>query len=192
MINRLSKSIALFFAQKNIISNDEVDSYIYGFQLLLSVTLNLSAISLIMIYSGKIKETILYIASTFILRHHTGGYHANTSERCFVMTIGIYILILLIISIVTPELSKIISGLLVPSLIIILKLAPIVHMNNPVRDGDLYRHRQYSIIISIFITCAVIIFVLIKQYTLSLVLSLGFFQVSISLLFEKIKGGVVQ
>lgn len=192
MINRLSKSVALFFAQKNIISNDELDSYMYGFELILSVILNLSVISLIMIYSGKIKETILYIASVFILRHHTGGYHAKTPERCFVMTVGIYILILFIANIATAEVSILISALLEPSFIIILKLSPIVHKNNPIGEGDLYRHRKYSIIISIFITCAVIIFVLIKQYTLSLVLSLGFFQVSISLLFEKIKGGVVQ
>lgn len=192
MINRLSKSIAFLFAQKNIISNNELESYIYGFQLLLSIILNLSAISLIMIYSGEIKETILYIASTFILRHHTGGYHAKTPERCFVMTIGIYVLILFIISIVTTELSIIISGLLLPALIVIIKFAPIVHKNNPVKECNLYRHRQYSIIISILIACAVIIFVLVKQYTLSLVLSLGIFQVSISLLVEKIKGGVVQ
>ena len=180
MINRLSKSIALFFAKNSIISNDDIDSYIYGFQLLLSILLNLSTISLIMIYSGKIKETILYITSTFVLRHHTGGYHAKTPERCFILTT----------SIIKP--SIIILGLLIPSFIVIWKLSPIVHENNPVRESDLYRHRQYSIIISIFIMCTVIIFVLIKQYTLSLVLSLGFFQVSISLLFEKIKGGVVQ
>ena len=187
MINRLSKSIALFFAKNSIISNDDIDSYIYGFQLLLSILLNLSTISLIMIYSGKIKETILYITSTFVLRHHTGGYHAKTPERCFILTTSIYILILIIVNIVTIKPSIIILGLLIPSFIV-----PIVHENNPVRESDLYRHRQYSIIISIFIMCTVIIFVLIKQYTLSLVLSLGFFQVSISLLFEKIKGGVVQ
>ena len=46
-----------------------------------------------------------------------------------------------------------------------------------------------SVIISTLIACAVIIFALIKQYTLSLVLSLGIFQVSISLLVEKFKGG---
>ena len=188
MINRLSKSIALFFAKNSIISNDDIDSYIYGFQLLLSILLNLSTISLIMIYSGKIKETILYITSTFVLRHHTGGYHAKTPERCFILTTSIYILILIIVNM--P--SIIILGLLIPSFIVIWKLSPIVHENNPVRESDLYRHRQYSIIISIFIMCTFIIFVLIKQYTLSLVLSLGFFQVSISLLFEKIKGGVVQ
>lgn len=104
----------------------------------------------------------------------------------------VYILILIIVNIVTIKPSIIILGLLIPSFIVIWKLSPIVHENNPVRESDLYRHRQYSIIISIFIMCTVIIFVLIKQYTLSLVLSLGFFQVSISLLFEKIKGGVVQ
>lgn len=187
MINHLSKSIALFFAQKNIIPDNELDSYIYGFELMLSVILNLSAVSLIMIYSGRFTETILYIASTFILRHHTGGYHAKTPERCFLMTIGIYILILFIISNVTMKPAVIISVLSVPALIIILKLAPIVHKNNPVREGDLCRHRRYSIIISVLIVCAVIVLVLIRQYTLSSILSLGIFQVSISLLIEKIK-----
>ena len=189
MINRLSRSIVLFFTQKNIISNSELDSYIYGFQFLLSTMLNLSTILLIMIYTGKITETILYIISVFILRHHTGGYHAKTPERCFVMTIGVYILMLFIISIITINLSIIISGLFLPALIIIIKFAPIVHKNNPVHGSDLYRHRRYSVIISTLIACAVIIFALIKQYTLSLVLSLGIFQVSISLLVEKFKGG---
>lgn len=187
MINRLSKSIALFFAQKNIIPDNELDSYIYGFELMLSIILNLSAVSLIMIYSGRFIETILYIASVFILRHHTGGYHAKTPERCFVMTICTYILILFIVSNVTMKPAVIIAVLSVPALIIILMLAPIVHKNNPVRESDLFRHKRYSVIISLLIVCAVIICVLIRQYALSSVLSLGIFQVSISLLIEKIK-----
>ena len=78
MINRLSKSIALFFAKNSIISNDDIDSYTYMVSAPVEYTIEFLSISLIMIYSGKIKETILYITSTFVLRHHTGGYHAKT------------------------------------------------------------------------------------------------------------------
>lgn len=191
MINHLSKSIALFFAKKNVISMSEIDSYIYGFRIILSTILNWSIVFLIMLYSNKWIETILYVFSVLMLRHHCGGYHAKTPLRCCIMTVIAYVLVLLILHVSTYKYEITLSAVLsLVSLICIIKNAPIVHKNNPVREGDIQHHRRCSIILSLLIACTIIFFILIKQYTLAFVLAIGMFQVSISLLIEKFWGEV--
>lgn len=186
MINHLSKSIALFFAKKNIISYDELDSYIYGFQIIFSTILNWSVIFLIMIYTSKFIETILYVCSILILRHHTGGYHAKTPIRCCILSVSAYILVLLVLNLsMSTNVMLCAIILLIISLICILRFAPIAHKNNPVSDKSLKHHKKFSVLFSLLIALITIVFILIKQYTLAVVLILGMFQVSMSLLIEK-------
>ena len=186
MINHLSKSIALFFAKKNIILKEEVDSYIYGFQIIFIFLLNWSIICSIMVYTGKFIETLLYMCSILTLRHHTGGYHAKTPIRCCILSVSTYILILFALNLIIATNGIIcLVILLTISLVCILKFAPIVHKNNPVSNESLKHHRKCSILYSLLITLIAIVFILIKQYTFSLILALGMFQVSIALLIEK-------
>lgn len=186
MINHLSKSIALFFAKKNIISRDELDSYIYGFQIIFSTIFNYSVIVLIMIYTGKFIETVIYICSVFTLRHHTGGYHAKTPMRCCLLSAFVYILVLFALNLTTYTYGIVCAILLlIPSFICILKFAPIVHKNNPVSDKSLKYHKKYSVLFSVLIVLITIVFILIKKYGLAMILTLGMCQVGMSLLVEK-------
>lgn len=78
MINLISKSIARFFAQKNIISYDELDTYTYGYEIIFITIINWSIIFLIILLTKKFTETLFYLLPINVIRKHTGGYHANT------------------------------------------------------------------------------------------------------------------
>lgn len=57
MISKLAKSMALFFADKNLIAAEDKEVYAYGAELLLSTVFNLVialVIALIKIHSGSV------------------------------------------------------------------------------------------------------------------------------------------
>lgn len=188
MINYLSQSIAYFFAKKNIIPMEEIDSYIYGFQIILISFINWGIILLIMLAVDKTPETLLYIASVILLRHHTGGYHASTHIRCSLLSISAYVIVLLAIYLFNDDVAKAVSIILILiSLVVIFKYAPMTHENNPVKKYSLYKHKRYSRILLFAILSIITIFLLTQKNSLALSLSLGTFQVCVFLLLEKIR-----
>lgn len=188
MINYLSQSIAYFFIKKNIIPREEIDSYIYGFQIILISSINWGIILLIMLATGKIPETLLYMTSVILLRHHTGGYHASTHVKCSLLSISAYVLVLMAIYFFNFSVARTVSiTLILVSLAVIFKYAPMMHENNPVKEYSLYKHKQYSRILLLIIVALLTILLLIRKDSLALSLSLGTFQVCIFLWLEKMK-----
>lgn len=188
MINHLSKCISFFFVKMNIISKNEIDSYIYGFQIILGTILNWSIIFLIMLYTGKYMVTIVYMYSFLTLRHHTGGYHAKTPIGCCVISISAYILVLLTLNLKLSVVVMVIYIIiLISSLFCIIQFAPVVNENNPVGHNTIQHHKKLSILFSLLLTLSTIMLTLIRQYTLAMVLILTMLQVSISLLIQKVK-----
>lgn len=185
MISHLSESIARFFYSKNIIPKNEIDSYAYGYQIIFIAIINWGIILAIMLLTGRIVETLMYMLSIIILRHHTGGYHASSHLRCCALSVCIYVLILVLLNITPTDIKYVISILITSiSLLLILKLAPIEHRNNSIGESCFKKHRFYSIVLSIFFSLLSIVFVLLKHITISFSLSLGMFQVSMFLLIE--------
>ena len=185
MISHLSKGIASFFVKKKIIPRDQIESYAFGYQIILITMINWGIILLLMICM-KMYETLLYIISVIILRHHTGGYHASSHLRCCILSIMAYLFVVFIIIIMPDRISKIATVFMITSaVIIVFRYAPIEHKNNPISENKIKIHRIYSLVLSIIFFMVVIVFLLSKHYVLALSLSLGMFQVGISLLVEQ-------
>ncbi len=182
MVRRLSESIAQFFYVKNLIPEDEIDSYIYGYEVMLITVINWGTILLIMLFTGRIIETLLYMSYVIVLRHHVGGYHADTHVKCTVLSISAYIIFLLLLCYFSNKLAVTMSlALQVFSVIVIVLLAPVEHKNNRVGTAALFRHKKISIILSLVVFVLSIILLSLTKYHFALSLSLGAFQVGISL-----------
>lgn len=186
MVNYLAKNIVHFFIKRQIISLSEKNSYIYGFQIIFINIINWGVILFIMLITQQILETLLYMTSVIWLRHHTGGYHAPTHIRCFIISIILYLLILSIIYFGSKNLAAPICLILQAiSLIILFKFAPIEHKNNPVNKNLLNRHKYIGRIISLALSlCAILLMSSFPNLYLSI--SLGILQVSVFLIIEHI------
>lgn len=92
MLHKLSTKIA----QKLITySGEEKEAiYIYGLELIISTTIGLSSILLISNMLFELKSGLIFIAMFVPLRLFTGGYHAVTYSKCFVVSNCSYLLIL--------------------------------------------------------------------------------------------------
>ena len=92
MLHRLSERIAL-----SVYNNSDkipLDIYIYGFELLVSSVIETISLLLIGLLTGKFVETVIFIISFSSIRVFSGGYHANSYLKCFIVTIAYYLLVL--------------------------------------------------------------------------------------------------
>ncbi len=86
MLNKVSVQLSKFLLQKIKEDKQEQDVYTYGFELIIStIIFFVSIIVISAILSSPISGLVFLI--TFVpLRLFTGGYHADTYSRCFILT----------------------------------------------------------------------------------------------------------
>lgn len=60
--------------------------YTYGFQLSLSTLGSMTSIFMMALAFGNLYSAVAFLGVFFVLRIFSGGYHAPTYARCFVLT----------------------------------------------------------------------------------------------------------
>lgn len=187
MLHILSKRIAFLVCKKT----DKIpfEIYVYGFELLVSSIIETGALILIGGLIGKFVETILFIISFSSIRFFSGGYHANSYLKCFVVTMISYILILLMTNILS-ELSYSIIVLIalmifVLSLILFIKICP-VYSNGKTIFNPTMQKKLSVIALCINIILSVALFSIHQNYMLIIVL-LTIFTVDAMIIIEKLK-----
>ena len=93
----ISRKLSDFLAQKGWIEEEEADIIRYAFVLLLTQIMQIGSILLLGWFLSRFWETVLYISLLLFLKRFTGGYHAKSYWRCYVITMAIYVVILLCI-----------------------------------------------------------------------------------------------
>ncbi|MGB7603953.1 MAG: accessory gene regulator B family protein [Lutisporaceae bacterium] len=86
MIDRLSRKITQSLIDKEIISFDDWEVYMYGLQMMISGIVKLIGFMIIAWVLGWIVEAIVFITTFSLLRVNAGGYHADTYLKCFLVT----------------------------------------------------------------------------------------------------------
>ena len=94
MLHILSKRIAFLVCKKTDKLPFEI--YVYGFELLISSIIETGALLFVGFLIGKFIETILFLFSFSSIRFFSGGYHANSYIKCFVVTLFSYLFVLLL------------------------------------------------------------------------------------------------
>ncbi len=117
-----------FLVKQHIIEPEDAEIQEYGlFCLVETVAFHLAQL-LLAILVHRVPESLLFDATFLLLRSHTGGYHAETPARCFVLSIAVWAGVIWMSQWV-PTMLCLILGIL--SIGAIWKLAPLPHENNP-------------------------------------------------------------
>lgn len=146
---------------KQIISKEDMDLYKYGFNMGLTVVLNLISTILIGVIMGMVFESIAFLAFYIPLRSYAGGYHAKTPWRCYFVSLFIIAAVLAFCRFV-PLNFVIYGSLLAAGSIVCIFLAPVQTDNKPLDDLERQRYRKISIVILLIEICiwAFLVFVL--------------------------------
>ena len=89
--------------REKLINSEQKEEYIYAMITLIEKAISIGTILWISILVNKLVPTLLFLVSFFGLRKRTGGYHANTFLICYIETVGTYIILLYINSILVKH-----------------------------------------------------------------------------------------
>lgn len=141
MIKSLSDKITSNLVANGIVEHEEQDIYTYGIHQGIFMIINVLTVIIIGLLFGMIWESLFFIIAYMPLRTYAGGYHAKTPIRCYIMSVLMIILVLLVIRIVpwTNYIVILMSGI---SGCIIFLLAPVEDRNKPLSINQIIKYKR--------------------------------------------------
>ena len=94
-MQQLANRLTEMLVKEQIIDNEDRPVYVYGLQLLLTSGLTSIVILIIGWWRHQLIWTVCFLIALISLRHYTGGYHASSYGKCFALSNGIYLGMLL-------------------------------------------------------------------------------------------------
>lgn len=163
MIDRLSRKITQKLIDKEIISFEDWEIYMYGLQMMISGIVKFIGFMIIAWLLGWVVEAIVFITVFSLLRVNAGGYHADTYLKCFLITaiatfssIGIVKYYFISGSVLYMAMISLLAGALV------LFYAPVDTPNKRMAGNEKKIFRRRSIVVLILE-----IFVIVAAYLIS-------------------------
>lgn len=189
MLHRLSERIALSVCNDS--DKIPLDVYIYGFELLVSSVIETISLLLIGLLTGKLIDTIIFIISFSSIRVFSGGYHANSYLKCFIVTVAYYLLVLFSADIMLafPNRTIILIAIitLFLSLILFILMSPAKSKGKSILN---YKKQKMFSIISLFINAIVpIILLTIYQNNILIIVYPTIICVDVLIIIESLKKG---
>lgn len=172
--------------KKNAIKSDDKDIYMYGLKQTSLSLLNILTSIIIGVLFSMVWETLLFMLVYIPLRSYAGGYHAKTKLRCYLFSVMLIVLSLIIIdkSILNNIFFIILS---VVSILAIILLSPTQDENKPLDllEKIVYKKRTL-ILLGIWSLVAIILLIAdLPIFTVSILVA--FIMLSIILVIGRIK-----
>ena len=89
MLNKMATYLARKLLRHQIIQEEALDVYVYGFELLLSFLFTTLLIVTLGLAFQRFLETTVFLGVFIFLRSYSGGYHASKYYACTLVTINI-------------------------------------------------------------------------------------------------------
>ena len=185
-MEKYSEKIIEYFYQHKIISKHDREIYLFGFIFMLRVFINILTSIIIGILCNMLVETVIFVVFTVLLRTYSGGFHSDDTRVCYLISVVTIILALLSVKF---NILGFFAGLLMLlfSLIIILKYAPVGHRNKILDKMEIKVYKNILSIIIVVLLLLSVIFIILKFYKLVLIGEIAFFVDAIMILIAKKK-----
>ena len=166
MIHQLAEGIATYFLKENIIEQDDMDTYIYGAEVLISGALGIVNILLVSILLDTFYQGILFLVIFIPIRMYTGGYHASSYFTCNIGFILVYILSILVGDLIGKwNLTSLLWILVLAGLLIIFRYAPLENINKKIPISKVKRYKVIGCSLYIaYMAIAIAMCVEMKQF----------------------------
>lgn len=143
MLNKVASKLAKKLAECTDADKEEI--YIYGLELIISTFFGLISILILSCLLSRFRSGLVFISVFVPLRLFTGGYHAATYSKCFVISNISYLIVLLVRDITLEVIPIWIwSFLLIGMCCYIIKNAPIINSAQPINESKQKRNKKMA------------------------------------------------
>jgi len=167
MFSNVSEKITDSLVKSGTVDSDERDIYLFGVQQGLFVILNVATTVAIGFMLDVFWQLLIFTGALIALKSYAGGYHAKTSQRCYLFST------LLTIS-VTSAIKYVILhafayvGLIMLAGIIIIMFSPISCENRALDDLERKVYRKKAIIICAIEIVAAVVFLCLNLQSVAI------------------------
>lgn len=148
MIYKTAKVAACVLIKHNYLADDDRDLFEYGFFLVLSQLIYSSICLILGLFFGCILECIIFYIAFNLLRKYSGGFHASTELRCFIIsTLSIFCSVIFICKLEFIVSDIVFTMLLFITSAIIVILSPLDTNEKPLSKDERKKYRKYSLIV---------------------------------------------
>lgn len=131
-------------SEKNTVKDKEI--IVYGLKSAITQGLSIITTAVLGCIFGLLWESIVFLVSFSAIRMYAGGYHCQKAIHCYIMSSGIMVLVLTVVKITPTWYMLPISILiLLVSIPIILKFAPVGATNKPLDEVEKLHYRKITI-----------------------------------------------
>lgn len=163
-MHRIMMQASVYFVAQRVIDKNDAAIFRYGLEMMLLTIAEVASILMIAALVGNFVETFLYFLAFIPLRLFAGGYHATTRLRCYLLSLIVYGVFSLCLTIVSVQwFAELSLGAALFSLIIVFVWAPVIHKNKSVSAQDLVSCKKISRFIAVIETTLIIISCLFYQ-----------------------------
>lgn len=186
VITSLAKYIVSFLLKYDAIIEENVDIYIYGFEIIVSSSINILIAMGIGLAFSQFFESIVFLVAFVNLRKYCGGYHAKTYLKCnIIFTINIIVvMIILKLLIFLPFSMHIITNVLF--ILTFSLFAPIKNEYKPISKKSEKKYKVIAVLLGVFFFSASTVLYFINFYY-CVVIDTAMLSVAISMIIEKQK-----
>lgn len=174
MIRFLSSRIADFLWKKQIISDDDLEICIYGYELIISSLIGAGLVFILGAILRRLIDTVIFIAVFVSTRQYCGGYHANSYFKCIMTFSGVYCVVIALTTIMLNVYGlKVWLLIVIAAGSVIIELSPMENENKPMTDHEKRVNRTKSIVISLVLSAiSAVIIMVSKEKSLLIALTL--------------------
>ncbi len=186
MFHRATGKIVEQLTISGIIQSEKKELYRYGINQLLNNMFSLLTFFIIGILLKGVIYALIFLMAYFPLRVYAGGFHASTAFRCWILSSGLLVLVLLTVNYapIPPILYDLFACL---SIGVIIIMMPIEDANKPLDEKEIQVYKKRGVIVLIL---EILIFILFRYFQLDRVaesLAMAWISLSILLLLGNIK-----
>lgn len=170
MIEYISKQLTGFIKKYESNDDNSEEILLFGSRILVTTLLNWLVVLGIGIITRQFFGSLIFLISYSVLRGIVGGHHAKSMQRCFGMSIGMFV----VTAIMHPFFEKNMRELQIIVIILaifVIKYAPLETRQNPMPQ-KIKRKRKLKSIITVI--CQIIVFSCLKEEN---IIYYGFFGV---------------
>lgn len=174
----------------NLITPENREIYVYGFQQGFTILWNFISMILIGLLFQQVLECIIYLMFYFALRIYAGGYHASTVKRCYLcscvmISAALFVIKVHILNIFICAVISFLSG------VVIFFFSPVEDKNKKLDQKEVFRYRLFSRVILMAELAIQMICSCFRWDFLIFPISLSLLTLAIMLIVGKIKNRLI-
>ena len=186
MLKELSNKITKKLVDINIIDVADSELYEYGFWQGGVLFLNFLTVIFLGILSNMLLESIIFLVFYGTLRTIAGGYHARTQHACYILSILLMVVVLIMLK-TFPWNTILCCILTILSISVIFILAPVQDENKLLDETEKKIFKKLSRVISLLYRLTIFLLFLFNKNELAYCVVISLFTLTIMLVLGKIR-----